>query len=122
MSQCFIDLDEFRIDPDLGIYVYGEAALEFEKSGDKYNFNVSEISISPYRAGGKMLVVNKSILNERPDSRDALLFRLIADAVEKDRDGSITNHIRQKEQEDRDEWLSGISGIIKYDRSTEDFL
>lgn len=69
-----------------------------------------------------MLVINKALLMEKPDSRDALLFRLVSDAVEEDRDSSITNHIRQKEREDRDEWLSGIRGIIKYDRSTEDFL
>lgn len=122
MLRCFIDLDEFLIDPEIAIYVYGEAALEYEKCDDRYNFKVYEISISPYHAGGKMLVINKALLMEKPDSRDALLFRLVSDAVEEDRDSSITNHIRQKEREDRDEWLSGIRGIIKYDRSTEDFL
>lgn len=100
MFYCSIDLDAFRLDENLAIYVYGEADLKYEKTGDSYYFTVEEITIAPHYDGGMTYVINKSILKKQPNSRDALLFRLITNATEEDRNGSISYQIRQREAED----------------------
>ena len=117
MGSISIDLDEFLIDDELGIYVYGEAELKYEKSGEGYYFTVDTISISPHRVGGNMLVINKSILKEKPDSRDAMLFHLIADAVAEDRDEILEAKVREEEENERDAWLSDA-----YDRDRDDAI
>ena len=117
MGSILIDLDEFLIDDDLGIYVYGEAELKYEKSGEGYYFTVETISISPHRAGGNMLVINKSIIKDKPDSRDAMLFHLIADAVEEDSDEILEAKVREEEESERDAWLSDA-----YDRDRDDAI
>lgn len=106
MSKCFIDLDEFRIDENLAIYIYGEAEVEYEEQDERIKFFVSQISISSYCPGTGAYVINKSILNERPGCRDAKLFKLIADAVEEDANEDISKQIRAKSGEIQDSaWL-----------------
>jgi hypothetical protein len=120
MGTVTIDLDEFLIDEDVGIYVYGEADLTYEKSGEGYHFSVETISISPHRVGGNMLVISKSILKENPNSRDAMLFQLIADAIEEDRDESIEDKIHEQEANELDAWLSDAYDRDRDDRMTGD--
>lgn len=120
MGTVTIDLDEFRIDDDLGIYVYGEADLTYEQSGDSYYFTVVEITIAPYHAGGSTYSIKRSILKDKPNSRDAMLFHLIADAVEEDREEIIARKIEEDEEDRRDAWLSDAYDRMKDDRATGD--
>lgn len=113
-----IDLDEFRIDENMGIYVYGEAELKYKASDDDLEFHVSEISICPYTPGTGAYTINKKILIESPGSRDAMLFILISDAVEEDREEVVRRAI----EEDLERELSALDAWIQdaYDRERDD--
>ena len=63
------------------------------------------------------ITINKSILKEKPDSRDAMLFHLISDAVEEDRDEILEAKVREEEENERDAWLSDA-----YDRDRDDAI
>lgn len=125
MGTVTIDLDEFRIDEDMGIYVYGEAELEYEESGDDFYFHVTEISICAYTPGNGPHVINKKILREKPGSRDAMLFTLISDAVEEDREELVRRAIEEDLEcvlSAKDAWIQDAYDRIRDDEITGDVL
>lgn len=125
MGTVAIDLDEFRIDENMGIYVYGEAILHYEKSGEGFHFYVTEISICPYTPGTGAYGIDKKILREKPGSRDAMLFTLISDAVEEDRDEIILGKIQEdleRELSVLDAWIQDADDRIRDDELTGDAL
>ena len=118
-----IDLDEFRIDENMGIYVYGEAELKYKASDDDFEFHVSEISICPYTPGTGAYVINKKVLIEKPGSRDAMLFILISDAVEEDREEIVRRAIEEdleRELSALDAWISDADDRRRDDEMTGD--
>lgn len=125
IGSVTIDLDEFRIDENMGIYVYGEAELDYKETDDDFEFHVTNISICPYTPGTGAYTINKKILIEKPGSRDAMLFILISDAVEEDREEVVHRAIEEdleRELSALDAWIQDAPDRERDDRITGDVL
>lgn len=125
MGTVSIDLDEFRIDENMGIYVYGEAELDYKETDDDFEFHVTNISICPYTPGTGAYAINKKILIEKPGSRDAMLFSLISDAVEEDREEIVRRAIEEDLEYKisvKDAWIQDAFDRIRDDEITGDAL
>jgi hypothetical protein len=125
MGTVTIDLDEFRIDENMGIYVYGEAELDYKETDDDFEFHVTNISICPYTPGTGAYEINKKILIEKPGSRDAMLFLLISDAVEEDREEIVRRAIEEDLEYKisvKDAWIQDAFDRIRDDEITGDVL